>query len=210
MSTAMGGPTVCISHATGAGGAELGRAVAEGLGYRYVDDEVIAEAAEWAELSPALVADVERRRSTVARLLGRGGDQTTPTRLTAGDPVRSLPSEDDLRHLITDVLHSFSKEGGVVIVAHAASFALAGERALRVLVTASPETRTARIASERGVDTRTAGRLLRDEDAGRADYLKRFYRVDRELPTHFDIVVNTDAVSPQVAAAVVITAARAI
>jgi hypothetical protein len=60
---------ICISHATGADGEAVGRAVAERLGFRYVDDDVIAEAAEWAELDPALVADAERRRPLVARLL---------------------------------------------------------------------------------------------------------------------------------------------
>src|SRR3954468_14050695 len=64
---------ICISHATGAGGAAIGRAVAERLGFRYVDDEVISAAAEGAEVAPALVADAERRKPFVARLLGGFG-----------------------------------------------------------------------------------------------------------------------------------------
>ena len=196
--------TICVSHATGARGPEVARAVADRLGYRYVDDEVISEAAEWAELSPAFVADAERRRSFAARLLG---GQPAPVRLTAGDPVRDLPNEADLRDLITNVLHAIAAEGGVVIVAHAASFALAGDEVLRVLVTGSPGVRARRVAAERGVDERTAERAIKDEDAGRSDYLKRFYRVDRELPTHYDVVVNTDVLEPAAAAAVLVTAA---
>jgi cytidylate kinase len=200
--------TICISHATGAGGEQVGRAVAETLGFRYVDDEVISEAAEWAELSPALVADAERRRSFTARLLGRAAEQTAPVRLPTGVASRQLPTEADLRELITSVLHSFGKEGDVVIVAHAASFALGGDDVLRVLVTASPQTRAARVAADRGVDDGAAERAIRAEDAARADYLKRFYRVDDERPTHFDVVVNTDVLSTADAAAAVVTAAR--
>ena len=48
---------------------------------------------------------------------------------------------------------------------------------------------------------------MRDSDAGRRDYLKRFYNVDEELPTHYDLVVNTDALSVELAAELVTRAA---
>ena len=41
-----------------------------------------------------------------------------------------------------------------------------------------------------------------------ADYLKRFYGISTELPTHYDIVLNTDHVAPEEAAALILTAAR--
>jgi cytidylate kinase len=59
---------------------------------------------------------------------------------------------------------------------------------------------------ERGVDGREAERVVKDEDAGRAAYLKRFYGVDQELPTHFDLVVNTDVLTAADAANVIIAA----
>jgi cytidylate kinase len=192
---------ICISHATGAGGADVARAVAEQLGYRYVDDEVISEAAEWADLDPAVVASAERRKPFVARLLGGFGE----ARLTTGAATRGLPSDADLRHLITSAVGSFARQGSVVIVAHAASFAVPD--VLRVLVTASPETRAERVAAERGVAKGEAERLIKDEDAGRADYLKRFYGISEELPTHFDLVVNTDILRTSDAADVIAAAA---
>ena len=203
----MGRQTICISHATGAEGASVGQIVAERLGFRYVDDEVIAEAAEWADLDPGLVADAERRRPLVARLLGQFGDPASSPRLPTGDSSRATPGEAEVRDVIAAALGSIAEQGSVVIVAHAASFALADTGALRALVTASPETRSARLASERGLDERAAARVLKSEDAGRADYLKRFYGIDRELPTHFDIVVNTDMLTPADAAEVIAAAA---
>lgn len=198
---------ICISHATGAHGETVGRAVAEQLGFRYVDDDVIAEAAAWAELDPALVADAERRRPLAARLLGRMGDQSSAARLPTGATARALPTDADLRHLIADALRTFADAGSVVIVAHAASFALAGRDVLRVLVTATPETRAKRIGEAREIDVRKAAKVVKDEDAGRADYLKRFYGVERELPTQFDVVVNTDTLTPARAAEIVVSAA---
>jgi cytidylate kinase len=198
---------VCISHATGAGGAAVGRAVAERLGFRYVDDEVIAEAAEWAELDPALVADVERRKPFVSRLLGQMAEGSAPQRLATGGWARTTPTDADLRVLITDVLRSFADGGSVVIVSHAASFALAGRDVLRVFVTASDQTRARRVAEAAGTAEGDGAKQVRKEDGARADYLKRFYAVDRELPTHFDIVVNTDVLTPEKAADVIAEAA---
>jgi cytidylate kinase len=198
---------VCISHATGADGAAVGRAVAERLGFRYVDDEVIAEAAEWAEIDPALVADAERRKPLVARLLGHMGEGGSATRLASGEWARTAPTDADLRVLITDVLRSFADQGSVVIVSHAASFALAGREVLRVLVTASDDTRARRISEAMGAGERDGARQVRKEDGARADYLKRFYAVERELPTHFDLVINTDVLTADKAADAIAAAA---
>ena len=46
-------------------------------------------------------------------------------------------------------------------------------------------------------------------DKGRRDYFRRFYEIREELPTHYDVVVNTDGVAPEQAAAIVTAAARA-
>lgn len=198
---------ICISHSTGADGEALGRAAAQRLGFRYIDDEIIVEAAAWADLDPAFVADAERRKPLVERLLGQIADQTPTTRLPPGESTRALPTDASLRMLITEVIRSSADKGAVVIVAHAASFALAGLDVLRVFVTGSPETRAKRVGAREGMSARRAARFIKDEDAARADYLKRFHSIDRELPTHFDIVISTDVLTPEKAADVVVVAA---
>jgi cytidylate kinase len=192
---------VCISHATGAGGEEVGRLVAERLGFRYVDDEVVAGAAARGGIQPRDVADEERRKSFVARFLDAwaqsGGEAWALTgsgSLLAGDELGS----DDVRALIRETVGQMAARGNVVIVAHAASHAVErGPTALRVLVTASPETRAGRLG---GGD---AARSVKEADAARRDYLKRFYDVDEESPTHYDLVVNTDVLSIEQAARLV-------
>jgi hypothetical protein len=182
--------------------------VAEQLGYRYVDDEVIEQAAEWADLAPAFVGDVERRRPLLDRMLGRVVSPTAAPVVPTPRDGRILPGDDELRGLIKQVLASFAQQGSVVIASHAASFALAGGEALRALVTASEETRARRLAAARGIDRHAADRLVKQEDAGRAGYLKQFYGVERELPTHYDLVVNTDVLAPEQAGALIAAAAR--
>jgi cytidylate kinase len=205
------GTVVCISHAAGAGGEEVGRLVAERLGFLYVDAEIVARAAAKGGVEPAEVASEERRKSLAARVLNaiaQGGGETWAmgggVPLGAGDE----PSSEDIRALIRETIEQTAARGNAIIVAHAASHAVGrGPGVLRVLVTASPDTRAARVAGAEGLDQARAVRAVKDSDAGRADYLKRFYDVGEELPTHYDLVVNTDTLSIEQAAELISQAA---
>jgi cytidylate kinase len=202
---------VCISHAPGAGGEEVGRLVADRLGFLYVDEEIVARAADKGGVHAADVADEERRKSFAARALNaiaQGGGEAwalgTTGPLTSWDELGS----DDIRSLIRETIEQTAARGKAVIVAHAASYAIGRDDAvLRVFVTASPETREARIAEAESLDHAAAAKALKESDAGRADYLKRFYDVRDESPTHYDLVLNTDALSVEQAADLISQAA---
>jgi cytidylate kinase len=110
--------------------------------------------------------------------------------LEAAEPA---PSVDSLRGLIRSVIEDFADRGDAVLVSHAASHALADRPdALRVLITAGSQTRRARVTAGRNVSEKDADKLIARGDANRADYIKRFYDVAAEQPTHYDIVLNTD------------------
>jgi uncharacterized protein len=201
---------VCISHAAGSGGEEVGRVVAERLGFLYVDEEIVARAAAKGGVQAAEVASEERRKSLAARVLeaiAQGGDAWAmggSVPLGAGEEL----SGDDIRVLIRETIEQTAARGNAVIVAHAASHAVRpGPTVLRVLVTASPDTRATRVADAEGLAQARAARAVKDSDAGRADYLKRFYDVGEELPTHYDLVFNTDTLSAEQAAELVSRAA---
>ena len=76
-----------------------------------------------------------------------------------------------------------------------------------MLVTASPDLRRARVGEERGLSDKDAAREIATSDAGRADFLKRFYGIKSELPEHYDLVVSTDQLSVDEAVAIVVLAA---
>ena len=116
------------------------------------------------------------------------------------------PARDALRDFIRAVIWEAGERGDAVIVTHAASYALAGRTdVLRVLITASPETRARRLAEAKGCSESDAAKAIARGDAGRADYLKRFYDIDAELPTHYDLVINTDRFDAEAAAELIVT-----
>src|SRR5262245_7802085 len=190
--------------------------VAEGLGFRYVDEEIITNAAEKQGVDPAAIADAERRKSVLMRVLeGLGQTGAASATATPGGPMwipddsNELVRTHDLRTLIREAVLETAARGDVVIVAHAASFALADRNdVLRVLISAPPEVRRARLAEARGVDASESAKELKRSDEARAAYLKGFYGIDHELPTHYDLVVNTQALEPAVAAEIIVAAAR--
>ena len=84
---------LCISRALGAGGEQVGRLVAERLGFLYVDEEIVAWAAAKGGIGSAEVADEEKRKSLGSRLLdamANSGGEAWP--LGAG----ALRGADDL------------------------------------------------------------------------------------------------------------------
>ena len=202
----MAARVICISRARGALGEQVGRLVASQLGLRLVDEEIVAEAAAKENVEPELVADAEQRKSFVQKLL-MGLAASGAEAYVA--PVQSEVLERErYRELIREAIVQTADAGDVVIVAHAASYPLAGrEGLLRVLVTGSPTRRARRLADEENLDIDEAEKVRRRSDGNRADYLKRFYDVDEELPTDYDIVVNTDQLTPEQVAAIVAAAA---
>jgi uncharacterized protein len=191
---------VCISRAWGAGGEEVGKLVAERLGFACVDEEVIARAAARGGVDPQAVADEEKQKSRTARVLealalsGSIGVGAVP-------PIAEDLTSEEIRTLIRETIDQMAAQGNVVIVAHAASHALPGRAdVLRVLVTASPEVRAKRIGGSEGVDSSGAVRAVKESDAARRDYLRRFYDVEEESPTQYDLVLNTDFLSVDQAA----------
>ena len=167
---------VGISHTVGAGGEEVGRAVAE------------------------------RRKGFLVRFIDSLGMSAGAGSVGYIPDLGELGRSEDFRALIREAIQETAERGDVVIASHAASLALAGrDDLLRVLVTASPETRTKRLADAGESDPQG---VVKEQDAARADYLRRFHRIDRELSTHYDLVVNTDTLTREQAADVVVHAVQ--
>jgi len=203
---------ICISSQDGAGAHETAQAVSTTLGLRILDEDIITTAAREAGVDEHTMADVERRKSRLQSIIegigvAGGGVYTAPGAEYIGT---TEPASEGLRSLISTVIEETAAQGSVLIVSHAASIALgAREDVLRVLLTAPVATRTARLAAMLGADEREAAKVLKRSDDARGDYIKRFYGVGDELPTHYDLVINTEKLSPDQAAGLIVSAAAA-
>jgi len=212
---------VCISRTLGALGEQVGSLVAERLSFRYVDEQVIKRAARLAQVDPKLVEAVEHRQPVLRGLMDKlaaARDLVGPATaaLALGVPLFGLSEREgyratpeDLRLLIQAAIHEVATDGHAVIVAHAASMTLAARTDIvRVMVTASAETRERRLMAEQGITSEAAAAAIATSDRDRGDYFRRFHDIAQEQPTHYDLVVNTDVFTPEQAAAVIVCAAQ--
>jgi cytidylate kinase len=213
---------VCISRSAAAGGEMVGRIISQRLGFRYVDEEIVRKAAEKAHVDANEVEAAEHHQPFIKRLIDSMSTAETlidPLAFTSGFPLdvyyqsgitppATIPK--DYRVLIRETIREIAGEGRAVIVAHAASMALAGmPGVLRVLVTASPETRARRLVAAGAARTDAeAAAAIKASDRERRSYFKSFYDVKEELPTHYDLVINTDVLTPIQAVNLILCAAQ--
>jgi hypothetical protein len=199
---------ISISRSLAAQGEQVARTVADKTGFRLVDDEIIALAAEKAGVSPVTIAKVERSPSLVDRILKHLG--TTPIDAGHGAYTPAIIHDESYEGIIADVIREVANQGKVVILAHGGSIALRGTAGvLRVFVTASPEERVRRYARETGMKDSECEKAIEKSDRERGDFLVRFYAVQEESPTHYDLVINTDRISAEQAAGLIVGAASA-
>jgi len=203
----MATPTVItFAWTDGAHAETIARATAERLGFHYVNDEIIDRAAQMAGVDAEAIASAEHRETLATRILRS---------LTAAQAHEfatfnefSLDNSPAYRAVIQEVVQQVANEGRVVIGAHGAGMRLRGmPGTLRIFVTASPETRVARVAEERGLSAAAARKEVENTDRERKAYFERFFRVGTELPIHYDLVVNTDTISVEDAVGLIAAAA---
>src|SRR5262249_56011940 len=110
---------ICISRTAAAGGEDIGQTVAQQLGFRYIDEQIITRAAQQAQVDPALVEAAEHRQSLMQRLMDKlalAGDLAGPMSLATGVPVDAFvpgaagyhATPDDLRVVIRAAIHAIA------------------------------------------------------------------------------------------------------
>ena len=204
----MGYRAVALSQVDGSGAESIGRDVAQQLGFGYLNEAIVAQAAKIRGVDPAMISDAEQRKSLFSRLaeaaLRAAPDMSSPPKLYAFDET------DMLLWDIRDAVRDAADRGNVVLVAHAACYACAGRSdVLRVWVTAPLSTRASRLASALGLSDKEAAKSVRQSDAARASYLKKVYDVDEESDTDYDVVINTERLTTDAAAGLIVGLVRA-
>lgn len=169
---------VCISHEMGAGGPEIGMAVAQRLGYRYVDQELISEAARRYGLLEEKLAHLDETKPSLFERF----DAETRRYITA----------------IQTALYEFAEGDNVVLMGRGGQWLLRGiPHVLRVRVIAPLDLRIDRLVRKmseqvgQGVHPRTVTEMVRRDDSERSARMRYLFEVDLASPALYDLVANT-------------------
>ncbi|MFZ5450156.1 MAG: cytidylate kinase family protein [Thermodesulfobacteriota bacterium] len=166
-----------ISREYGSGGREIGRRVAERLGYQYLDKERLFQDLE----------KVGERWGKVAREL----DEVCPTVWERYDwQYRGYVAQ--VESLILD----YAAGDRVVIIGRGGSFLLQGiPFCLRVRLVAPLEDRIERVMVRESLSRAAAERLIAQVDGERACFIKANYDVDWAEDKWYDMTLNTSSLS---------------
>ncbi len=190
-------PIITISREAGSRGTDLGRAVADKLGFRFWDQELVHQIAEQTGASEMLLRAVdEHARSAIEDLV-------------AGALMGNASTEKEYFSQLMRVIHTIARHGSAVVIGRGAQFVLPPEQALRVRVIAPLELRVKALAALRGLEERYAQREVERLDRERAAFMRHHY--DRELADvrAYDLIVNVGPIPLERAADVVVAAYRA-
>ncbi|GAB4337825.1 MAG: hypothetical protein Kow0010_26020 [Dehalococcoidia bacterium] len=204
---------VSLTRQVGSAGEEVAQAVAERLGFRLIDYQVIQRAAQEAGVSPETVSEAEHTPSLLTRILEALARNPSMPVAAWADPVplstTPLLTSTEYRQFIEDVVRDLGQQGDCVIVGHGASVILRGQpHVLRVLITGSPKVRARRIMEHMNVDEKEALKTVERTDNERVDYFRRFYETEWLSPSTYDLSINTDQITPGQAADLIAFAAQ--
>jgi len=204
-------PVVTLSATFGAGGSEIGPAVADALGLPFVDRAIPTRVAEKLGVS---LADAQANDETVSTGFTRlvSSMALVPDLAAGAGPIvyNPVPDERIFREQTEKVLHDIAAGTGGVILGRAAALVLADvPGALHVRLDAPAMARLERIQGEHGTTRQQAERLIRDNDEARDSYVRHFYRCSPTEARHYHLIIDSVRLPQQTVISLIADAARA-
>ena len=186
---------ITISREVGSGGRTIGRALAEKLGVRYCDKEVINALVERYGYTPA---SIERIKGEKKNLFNEILSHVNPVPHPAG--IGAVPNmynyavtNDDIFHTESEVLKKLASEQSCVIAGRSGFFILKDfPNKIDVFIHASLETRITRVAEKQGKTRKEAEEIIRKVDQMRENYVERYTGTSRYDTRNYDLVLNVD------------------
>jgi len=183
---------VTVSHEMGSGGPEIGATLAERLGYRYVDQDMISQAARQYGVGEQKLTQVdETKPSFVERF-----DAETRRYITI------------LQSAVLDV----AEQDNVVVMGRGGQVLLRSiPHVLRVRVMAPFDLRVRRVMKKmtgpmrETVDVRSTAETIRRNDQEKFGRMRYLYDVDWSDPALYDVVVNTEKLAIAAAVEMIVT-----
>jgi len=199
-------PLVTISASYGAGGSQIGPAVAERLGVEFLDRAIPTSVADRLRvpLDDALAHD-ESLGDAIGRLVSTFA--LLPELAGAMVQAGYLAGEDYRRE--TERLIKEHAKAGAVILGRAGAVILRDHPdALHVRLDGPPERRIAQAVEIEGLSPNDAERLRKDGDRAREAYVRHFYGCDAKDPSLYHLVIDSTALSKETVVEVIAAAVR--
>lgn len=197
---------VTVSRQYGAGGRRVSPSLADALGYRFVDREIVEEAAARVGVDPEVARNLDERVPALIEKVGLALAAASPEfGLSAPPPA----DERALAGSVGRVIESLGAAGGYVILGRGGQAVLHDRAdACHIQLVGSVDDRVRRVMESQAVSGDEARELCRRVDADRAAYVRRFHGFDINDPLLYDAVLNTSRLGIEEAVRAAVAVAR--
>jgi peroxiredoxin/cytidylate kinase len=206
-------PTVItISRQLGSGGDEIALEVSKILGYEYFDKSLISSTGKDLGVCEEDIADFSedtyKVSSLVDRILLRKKLVTVPPNPKDSAQISKTLDEYECLSGIQAVVNNLASRKKTVVVGRGGQAILKNKiGVLHVRIIAPVEVRVERIMKIGGLSREDAQKLVEENDKAAAEYLRRFYNIDWEDVSNYDLVLNTGKMDLSTAAKAISSAA---
>jgi cytidylate kinase len=206
---------ITIRGQLGSGATDIGKRVAERLQIDYVDREVIAGVAKQLDYPEKKIESQEMPPTSVFKRIGEALGRSYPASISSGGisapmpmylPASEIPLDDDsyLKGLETTI-QELAKENPIVISGRGSQFILKDNPdTFHVLITAPLAIRINRVMGSMNLNKNAARQEIKKYDSSRHEFIKRYFKADLEDPNNYDMVINTEHLSYEDAASIII------
>jgi len=179
-----------IAREYGSGGSEIGRKVAELLGWECLDKQIIERAAAMGEMDSAWAAQADEHASAwwerVMKSFRQGGPDSY-----VGEGAKVGVDRDTVQEFIASIIQEAAKVGNCVIIGRSAQCVLRRHaNVFRVLVYAPLREKLVRMKL-RHPHERDVSALLRRIDSERLHYARYYYDCDSADPRLYHLTMNS-------------------
>src|SRR6059036_1390110 len=204
-------PIITVTRQYGSGGSAVAKRAADSLGWTVIDNEFVEEVARRAGLPAEEVAQREERAPGLLERLARTLAVASPEMFISSCSTAPRVEQDEatIVKMTERVIAEAAAHGRIVLVGRGAQAVLAQRPdALHVYVVASKPWRMQLAVQRLGVDPASAEQVVDETDRQRDQYVKTYYGRHRHDFVNYDLVVNTERLGLDGAAAVILAEAR--
>jgi hypothetical protein len=225
-------PVITLARQLGSGGEAIAGRVAQELGARLLDDELLTLASARSGIPVSTLAEMDERGRSITRhpldvvrlvplppidpeapdVLGDRYPPTGPVE-ARGRGLRSPQywATEAYATLLARTMRAEAAAGDVVLVGRAGNEALRDvPRVLHVLVVGSSQRRIERLMALEGLSGYRALDRVRASDRERRDFVRQLWGADWLDPRRYTLCLNSDVLSVEPAAALIVAAARSL
>ena len=172
---------ITIAREYGSGGRYIGKLVAEKLGIKLYDKEIISEVAKKTGFSKDYIENAEQKKSTIDIA-------------NDGYYYQEFNNSDELFIKESELIREKANEESCVIVGRCANFILKDyKNTLNIFIYSDIESEIKRATKYYGLDEENAAQEINRINKLRSNHYKYYTETDWKSPSNYDICINSDA-----------------